>query len=81
MTMKLHFTGVNTNKLHDELVAAGVIPQLVESLDADTWITVDDSQEDAVNAVVAVHNPTPKPAKPTDIEMLQSAVDFILMNY
>ena len=55
--MKLHFTGVNTNKLHDELVAAGIVPKLVESLDADTWITVDDSQEAAVNTVVAVHNP------------------------
>lgn len=55
--MKLRFTGVNTNKLHDELIAAGIVPQLVESLDADTWITVDDSQEAAVNAVVAVHDP------------------------
>lgn len=70
--MKLHFTGVNTNKLHDELIAAGIVPQLVESMDADTWITVDVSQVDAVNAVVAAHNPGPsledtKTAKITEI--------------
>jgi hypothetical protein len=57
--MRLHFTGVNPNKLHDELIASGVIPQLVESLEADTWITVEDSQVDAVNAVVEAHDPGP----------------------
>lgn len=68
--MILHFTGVNTNKLHDELIAAGIIPQLVESKDGDTWITIDDSQEAAVNAAVAAHNPTPLPQPPTDKEII-----------
>jgi hypothetical protein len=68
--MKLHFVGVNTNKLHDELIAAGIVPQLVESLDADTWITVEDSQEATVNAVVAVHDPTPLPPQLTEKEII-----------
>lgn len=72
--MKLHFTNVNTNKLHDELIVAGVIPQLVESLDADTWVTVEDSQEVAVNAMVAVHDPTPLPDLPDPDEELAAAI-------
>lgn len=68
--MRLHFTGVNTNKLHDELIAAGIVPQLVESLDNDTWITVDDSQEAAVNAVVVVHEPIPLSQPPTQEEQI-----------
>ena len=70
--MRLHFTGVNTNKLHDELIAAGVTTQLVESLDSDTWITVDDAQVDAVKAVVAAHDPTPATLPPTAEERLES---------
>jgi len=72
--MKLHFTGVNTNKLHDELITAGIVPQLVESLDADTWITVEDSQEAAVNAVAAVHDPTPLPEPLDPDEELAAAI-------
>ncbi|OCZ53783.1 hypothetical protein [Dehalobacter sp. TeCB1] len=68
--MKLEFTGVNTNKLHDELIAGGVIPQLVESKDEKTWVTVEESQVDAVNAIVSVHDPTPLPAKPTETDYL-----------
>lgn len=67
---KLHFTGVNTNKLHDELIAAGIVPQLVESLDNDTWITIDDSQVDVVNNIVAAHDPTPKPKLLTEAEII-----------
>jgi len=72
--MKLHFTGVNTNKLHDELIAAGIVPQLVESLDADTWITIEDSQETAVNAVVVAHDPAPAPEPPDPDEELAAAI-------
>jgi hypothetical protein len=57
--MKLEFVGINTNKLHDELISAGIIPSLVENLDNKTWITVDDNQVAATNAVVAIHDPTP----------------------
>lgn len=56
--MRLYLTGVNANKLHNELIAAGVVPQLVESKNTDTWITVEDSQEVAVNTVVAAHDPS-----------------------
>jgi hypothetical protein len=56
--MKIELQNVNTNKLHDELIKASIIPELIESLDNTTWVTVDDSQYDAVMAVVAVHNPT-----------------------
>lgn len=55
--MRLEFIEVHTNKLHDELIAANVIPQLVESLEDKTWITVEENQVEAVNAVVAVHKP------------------------
>jgi hypothetical protein len=71
---RLHFTGVSTNKLHDELITAGIIPQLVESLGADTWITVDDSQVEAVNDVVVAHDPTPKPSPPDPDEELAAAI-------
>jgi hypothetical protein len=77
--MKLHFTNVNTNKLHDELIAAGVAPQLVESKDGDTWITVDDSQEAAVNAVVAAHNPSILPdVQAAKIAEIETAYDNAL---
>lgn len=76
--MRLHFTGVNTNKLHDELIAAGVVPQLVESKDNDTWITVEDTQVEHANAIVAVHDPTPKPQSPTAEERLQAAEMMII---
>lgn len=72
MCVRLHFQNINTNKLHDELIAAGIMPQLVESLDGDTWITVDASQVDAVNAVIAVHDPTPRPQPPTPEERLEA---------
>lgn len=56
--MKIELQNVNTCKLHDELIKVGIIPQLVESLDNITWVTVEDGEYDAVMAVVAVHNPT-----------------------
>jgi hypothetical protein len=68
--MKLEYTGVNTNKLHDELIAAGIVPQLVESDGDTTWITVDDDQVATVDAVVAAHDPTPRPQAPTIEERL-----------
>lgn len=55
--MKLEFENVNTNKLHDELIKAGVNPKVVESLNYTTWIEVEESEEEAVNEVVAKHNP------------------------
>lgn len=76
--MRLEFTGVNTNKLHDELISAGVIPQSVESKNGKTWITIEESQVDAANAIVAIHDPTPLPQPPTAEERLESAEAAIL---
>ena len=66
---RLEFAGVNTNKLHDELIAAGINPALVESKDGTTWITVEDNQEAAANAVVDAHDPTPLPPQPTEADI------------
>lgn len=50
--MRLEFENVNTNKLHDELIANGIVPQLVESLNTKTWITVeDDADQNIINTV------------------------------
>lgn len=68
--MKLEFIGVNTNKLHDELIAAGITPQLVESLEGTTWITVDENQVDAVHSVVTIHDPAPLPTPKTAAERI-----------
>ena len=80
--MRIELQNVNTNKLHDELINAGVIPSLVESLGTTTWITVEDNQESAVMAVVAVHNPTPLPLNATDdkrIVALEGAINMLMM--
>lgn len=75
--IKLEFQGVNTNKLHDELITSGIMPQLVESKDGITQITVDDSKVDAVNAIVAVHDSTPVPVQPP-LELRNRAdIDYI----
>lgn len=76
--MIIELKDVNTNKLHDELIAVGIIPKLVESLDNTTWVTVEDSQESAVMAVVAVHDPTPKPQPvlPTSTDLQKQIFDL-----
>lgn len=55
--IRLEFENVNTNKLHDELIVAGIVPELVESKDGITWVTVDDSEVNTVNEVAAAHDP------------------------
>lgn len=70
--MKIEYNGVNTNKLHDELIAAGIIPVLVESLGETTWITyADDTDMDAVQRAFAAHDPAPTPIELTDVEKLK----------
>lgn len=71
--MRIELQNVNTNKLHDEIIKAGIIPKLVEGKDTTTWVTVNDSQYDAVMAVVAAHNPTPLSQSPTVEERLAAA--------
>lgn len=64
--MKVEYLNVNTNKLHDELITAGIKPLLVESLDNKTWITFKDTVDMiAVQAVIDAHNPTPLPPQQT----------------
>lgn len=77
--MKKEYIGVNTFKLHDELINAGIVPLLVESKDDKAWITfADDVDMTAVQAVIDVHNPTPLPKEPTSEERLQSLEDAML---
>jgi hypothetical protein len=49
---------VNTNKLHDEFIAANIVPVLVESLDAlSNFFFGDDEDEQAIDAIIAAHDP------------------------
>lgn len=77
--MKEHYIGVNTNKLHDELISADIIPLLVESKDNDVWITfVDDTDMAAVQTVIDAHDPTPAPQPPTAEERLAALENAML---
>ena len=66
--MRLHYKGVNTNKLHDELIAAGIRAWPVESKGSDTWIGMPDDTPkevlDQIAAIVAAHDPAPVPVVP-----------------
>lgn len=88
--MREEYIGVNTNKLHDELIANGIVPLLVESKDDKTWITfADDTDMTLVQAVIDAHDPTPLPPQPTQEEKIaqleeqlattQEALDFLIM--
>lgn len=81
--MRIEYLNVNTNKLHDELINAGIVPLLVESKGNLTWITfADDTDMVAVQAVIDVHNPAPLPMPLTEekqrITDLESAIAGIL---
>lgn len=70
--MKKEYINVNTNKLHDELINAGIAPLLVESLNEKTWITfADDVDMTAVQAVIDAHDPTPLPEPLSEIDKLK----------
>jgi len=73
--MIIEYKGLNTNKFHDELLAAGIVPLLVESIDDLTWVTyADKSDMQIVDAVVASHNPAPLAPVPTQTEILQAEI-------
>lgn len=76
--MRLEFKDVNTNKLHDELLIAGVIPKLVQSNENITWITVEGYQVDIVNEVVEKHNPSPVVEIPS-LEGRLAALEELMM--
>ena len=70
--MKKEYINVNTNKLHDELINAGITPLLVESKEDKTWITfADDADMTAVQAIIDAHNPEPLPPLSTKTEVLE----------
>ena len=74
---------INPNKLHDELINAGLTPVLVENdrpenshIASHTWITfVEGTDMTAVQAVIDTHDPTPLPPQPTKEELLQQEID------
>jgi hypothetical protein len=82
MTQTLNYTGVDINGLHDELIAAGIVPTYVGGVvDAKTGdqipgaveIHVDDAvSKAAVDAVEAAHDPAACAAK------RQAAVQSVL---
>jgi len=77
--MKIELKDVNTNKLHDELLGAGIAPKLVESKENTTWVTVDDSEEGTVMEVVVKHDPSPIPLPKTELEMLKEIVEQLVL--
>jgi hypothetical protein len=77
--IKLQFENVNTNKLHDELITAGINPNLVESKDNLTWITVEESEVTTVNNIVAIHDNTPIPTPKTELEILKETIDALVL--
>lgn len=74
--MKLEFTGLNTNKFHDELIAAGINATsiIVTSNEDKTWVDIIEDIPDAdttIMAVVAAHDPSPRPEGLSELESLQ----------
>jgi hypothetical protein len=69
--VRIEYIGVNTNKLHDELIAHGIVPLLVQSKDNVTWITYPEGTDmAAVQAIIDAHDPTPVPPQPTEADYL-----------
>lgn len=70
--MKKEYIDVNANKLHDELIANGIKPILVESIDNKTWITFKkDTDMNTVQQIIEAHDPTPLPEPLSEIEKLK----------
>jgi len=77
--MKKEYIGVNTNKLHDELIASGVKPLLVESKGEKTWITFEEGTDmELVQQIIDTHDPTPLPPKPSEKERLEALEQAML---
>lgn len=78
--MTIELTNVNPTKLCDELVKAGITPSDINTINGTISMFIDDSKHDAVMAIVAVHNPAPLPQVPSQLELLQKAVDYLIFN-
>jgi hypothetical protein len=65
MSKRLNYTKKHLlGKLHDELLGAGIVPELVEDSGDNIWLTVSDSQpKAAVDAVVSAHSDAPPPPR------------------
>lgn len=78
--MRLEYLNVNHNKLHDELINAGIVPLLVENKDNKTWITFEDNVDmTVVQAVIDAYDSTPLPELPTAEERIDMLENMILM--
>lgn len=85
--MKILYTNINPNKLHDELIKTGITPILVmhdakkgECISENAWITfADNTDMTAAQAVVNAHDPTPLPPVPTLEQRNRADIDYIGM--
>lgn len=74
---RLHYSRPhNLSRLHDELLASGIRPLLVEGDGAELWLTLaDDVAITLVDTIVAAHDPTPAPPPPDPDVELALAID------
>ena len=73
--MVIKYQNINTNKFHDELIASGINPLLVQSRDNETWVTYPEKTDiKAVDAIVAAHNPSLTEPEPTETELMQAEI-------
>lgn len=79
---------VNPNKLHDELINAGITPKSVkhnkvenEDIAEKTWITFEEGTNMAmVQKIIDAHDTTPLPPPKTKLEILQETVDVLVLD-
>lgn len=66
MSQELRFERpVALSRLHDELIAAGIVPERVEGNEEEVRLVLDDAvDEPAVLAVLDAHDPTPPAEEP-----------------
>lgn len=74
---RLHFKrATRLSGLHDELIAAGLTPSLVLGDDDNVWLTYEDDVDDnAVEAIVTVHDATPLPPPPDPDDAFMKAIE------
>lgn len=85
--MKVHYSNVNPNKLHDELIKAGVIPVLVQNdlkegeyIANNTWVTFADGTDmELVQKIIDAHEPTLPAQLPTEKERILALEEAILV--
>lgn len=74
MSKRLHYTKPHhLSKLHDELLAVGIVPERVEGEGDDIWITTDAAAA-AVAGVIEAHDQAPIPSPALSAKLLEDAV-------